>query len=71
MNNPYKEMSDLELKAMYFDYFDSEEKMIRAESFVPYATDLKKHIGGDITLRETIEWAKRDFFLEVARRYFS
>ena len=50
---------------------NSRETGDRAETLVPYATEIKESIGGDFTLREGIEIARQDFFDEVARRFFA
>ena len=70
MQNPYNSMSNGDLYIIYKDYFHSKETGNRCESFIPYAKEIKENIGGDYTLREGIEEAKKDFFEEVCRRFF-
>ena len=68
--NPYKLMTKEELKQIYDDICLSDNVPKRAESLVPYATEIKENIGGDYTLQEALIWARKDFFEEVATRYF-
>lgn len=69
--NPYKSMTFDELKAIYADIQESEKEDRRAESFLPYARALREEIGADeITLRETLDIAKKTYYEEVTRRYF-
>lgn len=70
MENVYKKMSDDELLYIYKDIVTSDDIPQRAESLVPYAEQVKKNIGGDFTLREAIAWSRKDYFEEIARRYF-
>ena len=70
VKNPYVDMTDLELKEIYYDILVSKKGMHRAESLVPYATQIKENLGGDFTLREAIECAKRDFYDEISKRFF-
>lgn len=71
MENPYKNMSNEELKVIYDDIIFSEKVPQRVESLVPYGNDLKNLIGGNFTLREGIDWARNDFFEEIANRFFN
>ena len=68
--SPYKDMSKEKLKEIYDDVLASDAVPRRVESFVPYAEKIKENIGGDFTLREGIDWARKEFFEEVASRYF-
>lgn len=69
--NPYKTMTFDELKTVYSDIQISSETGKRVESFLPYANALREEIGANvITLRETLDMARKDYFEEVARRYF-
>lgn len=69
--NPYKTMTFDELKTVYSDIQISSETGKRVESFLPYANALREEIGANvITLRETLDMARKDYFDEVARRYF-
>ena len=70
MENIYIKMSDDDLLFIYKDIIESDNIPQRVESLVPYAEKIKDNIGGDFTLREAIEWSRKDFFEEVARRYF-
>ena len=70
MENVYKKMSDDDLLSIYNDIIESDRIPQRVESLVPYAEGIKENIGGDFTLREAIVWSRKDFFLDVARRYF-
>lgn len=70
MENVYKRMSDDDLLFIYKDIIESDNIPQRVESLVPYAKKIKENIGSDFTLREAIEWSRKDFFEEVARRYF-
>lgn len=70
MENVYKRMSDDDLLFIYKDIIESDNIPQRAESLVSYAEKIKENIGSDFTLREAIEWSRKDFFEEVARRYF-
>lgn len=43
----------------------------RADSLLPYAKELREKIGAnEISLRETLDIAKKEYYEEVARRYF-
>lgn len=69
--NPYKTMTFDELKAVYADIQESEKKGRRADSLLPYAKELREKIGAnEISLRETLDIAKKEYYEEVARRYF-
>lgn len=69
--NPYMSMTFDELKAIYADIQESEKEGRRVESFLPYARALKEEIDTDeITLRETLDIAKKAYYEEVTRRYF-
>lgn len=69
--NPYKTMTFDELKAVYADIQESEKNGRRADSLLPYAKELREKIGAnEISLRETLDIAKKEYYEEVARRYF-
>ena len=69
--NPYKTMTFDELKAVYADIQESEKNGRRADSLLPYAKELREKIGAnEISLRETRDIAKKEYYEEVARRYF-
>lgn len=69
--NPYKTMTFDELKAVYADIQESEKNGRRADSLLPYAKELREKIGSnEISLRETLDIAKKEYYEEVARRYF-
>lgn len=71
VKNPYTTKSVEELYEIYNDILASQEEGARAESLVPYARMLRKNLGeDDISLRETLEMAKKDFFEEIAKRFF-
>lgn len=70
MENIYKKMSDDDLLCIYNDIIESDKISQRVESLVPYAEKIKENIGGNFTLREAIAWSRKDFFEEVAKRYF-
>lgn len=70
--NPYETYSDEELCNIIKDIFESEKEGKRVESFVPYAVEIKNSINGAsefFTLREAIEWAKRDFYEVLCKRF--
>ena len=69
--NPYKTMTFDELKAVYADIQKSEKNGRKADSLLPYAKELREEIGADeISLRKTLDFAKKEYYEEVARRYF-
>ena len=72
MKNPYINYTNKELCTIIQDIFDSAESGKRVESLVPYAKELKDNINGTteiITLRETLEMAKQDFYNVVCERF--
>jgi hypothetical protein len=72
MTNPYISYTDQQLCDVIEDIFQSEKDGKRVESFVPYAMKIKENINGSfelITLRESIEIAKKDFYNEVCKRF--
>lgn len=69
--NPYKTLTFDELKAVYTDIQKSEKNGRRADSLLPYAKELRQEIGAnEISLRKTLDFAKKEYYEEVARRYF-
>ena len=69
--NPYKTLTFDELKAVYTDIQKSEKNGRRADSLLPYAKELREKIGvNEVSLRETLDIAKKEYYEEVARRYF-
>lgn len=69
--NPYKTMTFDELKAVYADIQKSEKNGRRVDSLLPYAKELREEIGAnEISLRKTLDFAKKEYYEEVARRYF-
>ena len=69
--NPYKTMTFDALKAVYADIQESEKNGRRADSLLPYAKELREKIGAnEISLRETLDIEKKEYYEEVARRYF-
>lgn len=69
--NPYKTLTFDELKAVYTDIQKSEKNDRRADSLLPYAKELREEIGAnEISLRKTLDFAKKEYYEEVARRYF-
>lgn len=74
MKNPYKNYTDKELCNIILDMQKSKSNGKRIESLVPYATDIKNNINGTtelITLRETLEMAKQDFYDVVCERFMN
>lgn len=69
MKIPYSDKTNEELSLIYKDYVTSKNEGTRCESFVPYAKEIQKNIGGDLTLVEAIRLAKLDFFEEVCNRF--
>lgn len=72
MKNPYNDYTDKELCNIIQDIYKSRSDGKRVESFVPYAKELKDNIDGSfeiITLRETLEMAKQDFYDVVCSRF--
>jgi hypothetical protein len=70
--NPYISYTDQQLCDVIEDIFQSEKDGKRVESFVPYSMKIKENINGSfelITLRESIEIAKKDFYNEVCKRF--
>lgn len=69
--NPYKTLTFDELKAVYTDIQKSEKNGRRADSLLTYAKELREEIGAnEISLRKTLDFAKKEYYEEVARRYF-
>ena len=69
--NPYKTMTFDELKAVYADIQESEKNGRRADSLLPYANVLTEYLGAnEISLRVRLDIAKKEYYEEVARRYF-
>jgi len=69
--NPYKTLTFDELKAVYTDIQKSEKNGRRVDSLLPYAKELREEIGAnEISLRKTLDFAKKEYYEEVARRYF-
>ena len=69
--NPYKTLTFDELKAVYTDIQKSEKNGRRADSLLPYAKELREEIGAnEISLRKTLDFAKKEYYEEVAKRYF-
>ena len=69
--NPYITLTFDELKAVYTDIQKSEKNGRRADSLLPYAKELREKIGAnEVSLRETLDIAKNEYYEEVARRYF-
>lgn len=69
--NPYKTLTFDELKAVYTDIQESKKNGRRADSLLPYAKKLREKIGAnEVSLRETLDIAKKEYYKEVARRYF-
>ena len=72
MKNPYNDYADKELCDIIQDIYESRSNGKRVESFVPYARELKDNINGSseiITLRETLEMAKQNFYDVVCNRF--
>ena len=69
MKNPYLTYTDEELCNVIKDIWMSEENGKRVESFVPYAREIKENIG-DITLREALEIARKDFYDVLCKRFY-
>lgn len=70
--NPYKTMSDKELADIYADIKNSKQNGVRAESLVPYATEIKNNINGPantFTLSEGLRMAEKHFYTEVCERF--
>ena len=69
--NPYITLTFDELKAVYTDIQKSEKNGRRVDSLLPYAKELREEIGAnEISLRKTLDFAKKEYYEEVARRYF-
>lgn len=69
--NPYKTLTFDELKAVYTDIQKSEKNGRRVDSLLLYAKELREEIGAnEISLRKTLDFAKKEYYEEVARRYF-
>lgn len=69
--NPYKTLTFDELKVVYTDIQKSEKNGRRVDSLLPYAKELREEIGAnEISLRKTLDFAKKEYYEEVARRYF-
>ena len=69
MVNIFETLSKERLTKILTDYFASGKESCRCKSLVPYAQAIKDNIGEDFSLKDAIEWAKKDFFEEIARRY--
>ena len=66
--NPYITLTFDELKAVYTDIQKSEKNGRRADSLLPYAKELREKIGAnEVSLRETLDIAKKEYYEEVAR----
>ena len=71
MEKHYEDMTYEELYAIYTNLREASESGKRAESLVPYARYLQKKIGEkEVSLRETLDMAKKEFYEEVAERFF-
>ena len=69
--NPYKTLTFDELKAVYTDIQKSEMNGRSAASLLPYAKELREKIwANEVSLRETLDIAKKEYYEEIARRYF-
>lgn len=66
----FKDVSDYELKSIYNDILKSEKNGLRPKSLDSYAKKLQKICKFEM-FSQTIDFTKKLFYKEVAKRYFS
>lgn len=70
MTNQFQNCSDQELNHLYQDILTNDETGLRPRSFDPYIQNILNQTDGSLTFGQGWNYAKTQFYEEVARRFF-